>query len=229
MVCNVITADRANRLFWLGRYAERVYISLHLLRRYYDIVLDGDTKDLHEYYECLGIGGDTTREFQLSQLYDLNNICSIATSLSLAGDNAIVLRHDITSESMSYIQMSQALLEECSLLKEKNITRLQPVTDYMLAFFGSIDERVFDNRIRKFLKIGKLVENIDLHIRFNYPFFRIEEAYLKLKEYIAKIDFVADDKTIAKLDDLLTEDKYADQTAGYKECVLGFINSLVLV
>ncbi|MFI3283034.1 MAG: alpha-E domain-containing protein [Rikenellaceae bacterium] len=229
MVCNVITADRANRLFWLGRYAERVYISLHLLRRYYDMVLDGDTKDLHEYYECLGIGGDTTREFQLSQLYDLNNICSIATSLSLAGDNAIVLRHDITSESMSYIQMSQALLEECSLLKEKNITRLQPVTDYMLAFFGSIDERVFDNRIRKFLKIGKLVENIDLHIRFNYPFFRIEEAYLKLKEYIAKIDFVADDKTIAKLDDLLTEDKYADQTAGYKECVLGFISSLVLV
>ncbi len=229
MVCNVITADKANRLFWLGRYAERVYISLHLLRRYYDRVLDGDTKDLHEYYECLGVGGDTSREFQLSQLYDTNNICSIATSMSLAGDNAIVLRHDITSESISYIQMSQALLDECSAIKEKNITKLQPITDHMLAFFGSVDERVFDNRIRKLIKIGKLVENIDLHIRFNYPYFRIEEAYLKLKEYIGKVEFVADDKTIARLDELLTEEKYTDQTAGYKENVLGYINSLILV
>ncbi len=229
MVCNVITADKANRLFWLGRYAERVYISLHLLRRYYDRVLDGDTKDLHEYYECLGVGGDTSREFQLSQLYDTNNICSIATSMSLAGDNAIVLRHDITSESISYIQMSQALLDECSAIKEKNITKLQPITDHMLAFFGSVDERVFYNRIRKLIKIGKLVENIDLHIRFNYPYFRIEEAYLKLKEYIGKVEFVADDKTIARLDELLTEEKYTDQTAGYKENVLGYINSLILV
>ncbi|MFR9603300.1 MAG: alpha-E domain-containing protein [Rikenellaceae bacterium] len=229
MVCNVITADKANRLFWLGRYAERVYIGLHLLRRYYDRVLDGDTKDLNEYYTYLGVGGDVSREFQLSQLYDPNHICSIATSLALAGDNAIVLRRDITSESLSYIQMSQALLDECSAIMEKNITHLQPVTDHMLAFFGSIDERVFDKRIKKYLKIGKLIENLDLHIRFNYPFFRIEEAYETLKEDIAVVDAVADAKTIERLDDLLTDDKYSDQTAGYKESVLGYINSLVMV
>ncbi len=229
MVCNVITADKANRLYWLGRYAERVYISLHLLRRYYDKVLDGDTTDLHEYYTCLGVGGDTTPDFQLSQLYDLENICSIATSLSLASDNAIVLRHDITSESLSYIQMSQALLDECSTIKEKNITHLQPVTDHMLAFFGSVEERVFDKRIRKLLKIGKLIENLDLHIRFNYPFFRIEEAYLKLKEYIAQVEFVADEKTIERLNELIVDDKYSDQTAGYKDTLLGYINTLILV
>ncbi len=229
MVCNVITADKANRLFWLGRYAERVYISLHLLRRYYDKVLDGDIQDLNEYYTCLGVGGDVTREFQISQLYDLNNICSIATSMALASDNAIILRHDITSESLSYVQMSQALLNECSAIKEKNITHLQPITDHMLAFFGSIDERVFDKRIRKFLKIGKLIENLDLHIRFNYPFFRIDEVYQTLKEYISQVDAVADSKTIERLDDLLTEDKYMDQTVGYKETVLGYINTLVMV
>ena len=36
MTCYTISATKANRLYWLGRYAERVYISLHLLRRYYD-------------------------------------------------------------------------------------------------------------------------------------------------------------------------------------------------
>ncbi len=230
MVCTVITADKANRLYWLGRYAERVYISLHLLRRYYDRVLDGDIKDLREYYTCLNLDVDNlSREFQLSQLYDLNNICSIATSLSLAVDNGVVLRRDITSESLSYIQMSHSLLEECLGQNQKNITHLQSITDYMLAFFGSIDERVFDKPVRKLLKIGKLIENIDMHIRFNYPFFRVDEAYQTLKDDISIIEASVDFKTIERLDDLLTEEQYAEQGSGYKELVLGYINSLVLV
>lgn len=32
----ILTATKANQLFWLGRYVERVYLSLHLMRRYYD-------------------------------------------------------------------------------------------------------------------------------------------------------------------------------------------------
>ena len=230
MVCTVITADKANRLYWLGRYAERVYLSLHLLRRYYDRVLDGDIKNLKEYYKCLGLGQETLhREFQLSQLYDLDNICSIATSLALAVDNGVVLRRDITSESLSYIQMSQTLLEECRSANEKNITHLQPITDYMLAFFGSVDERVFETRIRKFLKIGKLIENIDMHIRFDYPFFRIDEAWQTLKEDITTISVAVDTKSIERLDDLLCEQSYDEQSAGYKELILGYINSLVLL
>lgn len=230
MVCNVITADKANRLFWLGRYAERVYISLHLLRRYYDMVLDGDTNDLTEYYSCLGIAGNASdRDFQITQLYDLENICSIATSMAHASDNAIVLRRDITSESLSYIQMSQALIDKCSRLKEKNITLLQPVTDNMLAFFGSIDERVFDKRVRAYLKMGKFIENLDLHIRFNYQFFRIEEVYDTLKEHIERIDAQVDGEAIKRLDALLTEEQYAAKAPGYKELILGYINTLVTV
>ncbi len=233
MVCNVITADKANRLYWLGRYAERVYISLHLLRRYHDKVIDGDIADLQEYYKNLGLvidEDDPNGElFQLSQLYSPINSCSIATSLISANDNAIVLRRDITSESLSYIQMSISLLTECSVRGEKNITLLQPVTDYMLAFFGSIDERVFDKRIRKFLKIGRYVENIELHIRFNYPFFRIEEVFLSLKEAFVKAGAAIDDYSLEQLERLLTEDNYSPESEAYRTTVLGYLGSLVLV
>ncbi len=233
MVCNVITADKANRLYWLGRYAERVYISLHLLRRYYDKVIDGDIADLHEYYQKLGVdtqGEDLDSElFQLSQLYSPVNNCSIISSLCGANDNAIVLRMDITSESFSYIQMSLALITECGIRGEKNITLLQPVTDYMLAFFGSIDERVFDKRIRKYLKTGRFVENIDLHIRFAYPFFRIEEVYTSLKEAVRKAGAAVDEYAMEQLDRLITEENYAPECEAYRNSVLGYLSSLVLV
>ncbi len=233
MVCNVITADKANRLYWLGRYAERVYISLHLLRRYYDKVIDGDIANLQEYYDLLGV--DTSDEeiddelFQLAQLYSPANSCSIYSSIYSANDNGIVLRRDITSESLSYIQMSMALITECGFRGQKNITLLQPVTDYMLAFFGSIDERVFDKRIRKFLKCGRFLENVDLHIRFCYPFFRIEEAFISLKEALQKSGASIDQYSMEQLDRLLCEELYAPDQEGYRTSVLGYLNSLVLV
>ncbi len=233
MVCNVITADKANRLYWLGRYAERVYISLHLLRRYYDKVIDGDIANLHEYYKNLGLDleeNDLDGElFQLAQLYSPVNSCSISSSLISANDNAIVLRRDITSESLSYIQMSMALMTECSVRGEKNITLLQPVTDYMLAFFGSIDERVFDKRIRKFLKMGRYIENIELHIRFCYPFFRIEEVFFSLKEAFVKAGAAIDEYSLEQLERLLTEENYSPENESYRTTVLGYLGSLVLV
>ncbi len=233
MVCNVITADKANRLYWLGRYAERVYISLHLLRRYYDRVIDGDIANLHDYYEKLGVdtmGEDLNSElFQLSQLYSLSNNCSIYSSLCGANDNAIVLRRDITSESLSYIQMSLSLITECGVRGEKNITLLQPVTDYMLAFFGSIDERVFDKRVRKFLKAGRFIENIDLHLRFHYPFFRIEEVFISLKEALVKAGIVVDEYSMEQLDRLLTEENYDPESVKYRSSVQGYLSSLVLI
>ncbi len=233
MVCNVITADKANRLFWLGRYAERVYISLHLLRRYYDKVIDGDIANIQEYYTLLGVdthGEDVESElFQLGQLYSISNHCSIYSSIYSANDNGIILRRDITSESLSYIQMSMSLITECGMRGEKNITLLQPVTDYMLAFFGSIDERVFDKRIRKFLKSGRFIENLDLHIRFCYPFFRIEEVFLSLKEALVKAGAAVDQYSMEQLDRLLTEEAYNPSCESYRASVLGYLNSLVLI
>ncbi len=233
MVCNVITADKANRLYWLGRYAERVYISLHLLRRYHDKVIDGDIANLSEYYSNLGV--ESTDEsldselFQLSQLYSPVESCSILSSVVSANDNAIVLRREITSESLSYIQMSLSLINHCSVMGEKNITLLQPVTDYMLAFFGSIDERVFDPYVRNYLKIGHYVENIELHLRFHYPFFRIEEVFESLKGAFLKADAAIDSYSLEQLERLLTEENYTPDCPTYRASVLGYLGSLVLV
>ena len=42
---NLISATKANSLYWLGRYEERVYITLHLLRKCYDKMIDGELEE----------------------------------------------------------------------------------------------------------------------------------------------------------------------------------------
>lgn len=172
ITCNAISAIKANRLYWLGRYTERVYISLHLLRCYYDKMIDGEPKEYEEYYQKLDTSNPypDMESFRMGYMYDDKNPCSLVSGLMAANDNAIVLREEIMSETLSYVELSLAYIRKSAEKKDGNITDLQPITDYLLAFWGSVDERVFDERVRNFLRIGKLVENMDMHIRFDYPF-----------------------------------------------------------
>ena len=231
MMCYAIPATKANRLYWLGRYAERVYISLHLLRHYYDRMIDGDPKDYEEYYQKLDISDlyGNNEAFRLGQMYDPQNVGSLISGLELANDNAIVLREEIKSESLSYIQMSLCHIQQCAARQEKNITVLQPITDYLLAFFGSIDERVFDERLRNLIKMGRLVENIDMHIRFDYPYYRIEEAYESLKGCAEIEDNLFDPMILQRLDELIREDLYEAKADNYKQTLLTYLNHLVLL
>lgn len=141
ITCNTISAIKANRLYWLGRYTERVYISLHLLRRYYDKMIDGKPKEYEEYYQKLDISNPypDKESFRIGYMYDDKNPCSLMSGLTAATDNAIVLREEIMSETLSYIELSLSYIRKSAEKKDDNITDLQPITDYLLAFWGSFE------------------------------------------------------------------------------------------
>ena len=127
---------------------------------------------------------DSTDDFKLGLMYDKSNEASLISCLEYANDNAIVLREELMSETLSYIQMSIVNMKKAAEKNDMNITNLQPVTDYLLAFWGSLDERIFDERVRNFLEVGRLIEYIDMHIRFNYSYSRISEAFTKLSNCV---------------------------------------------
>ena len=129
-------------------------------------MIDGKPKEYEEYYQKLDTSNPypDKESFWIGYMYDDKNPCSLMSGLTAANDNAIVLREEIMSETLSYIELSLSYIRKSAEKKDDNITDLQPITDYLLAFWGSIDERVFDERVRNFLRIGKLVENIDMHI-----------------------------------------------------------------
>ena len=229
--CNAISATKANRLYWLGRYAERVYLSLHLLRKSYDTMIDGQDQRYLDYYKQLDASNvyPDKLSFMLGYMYDDKNPNSLLSGIERANDNAIVLREEIMSETLSYIQLSLVKLKEAAAAGTTNITELQCVTDYLLAFWGSADERIYDDNIRALMCMGRLVENIDMHVRFDYPFYRIEESYERLKNIADDIEGIFDTMILDHLEELLTEDCYRPDDQGYKSMLLKYINHLVLL
>lgn len=184
----VISANTANQLFWLGRYAERGYLMLHLMRRAYDEVIDVPVgeKPYSDFLEKLGgyVANNMTSSYQMmAQLYDPNTVSSLYNIIERMMDNAIVLRSIICSESFAYIELCRDLLKQKSASKEMNITELQPITDWLLAFWGSIRERVYGQSYA-LLEVGRLVEHLDMNMRFEYKHYRIDEAWDMLKRYM---------------------------------------------
>lgn len=179
---NIISPTKANHLYWLGRYVERVYMTLHILRKCYDKMIDGKPEDYEHFWNKLDAQNTykSVEDFKSGMLYDDANINSVLSSLNHALDNAILLREDITSETLSFIEMSIAHMKKCKMANVSNITELQNITDWMLAFWGSCEERVINNSERNMMMVGKYVEKMDMCLRFNYPFSTIDFVYSKL-------------------------------------------------
>ncbi len=209
---NILSANEANRLYWLGRYEERVYVALHLLRKCYDKMIDGQQSDYYHFWEKFNVENiyASNEEFEYGMLYDENNINSIAFSQRRAMDNAMELRNDITSETLSYIEMSIAKIKELKGNKETNITTLQPITDWALAFFGSAHQRIENNMVLSTIFAGRIVEYLDAMIRFDYPIERLRFAFEGLNDYTDKIPGLTDNDALLNAKALLDNNMPGD-------------------
>ena len=204
-----ISSAKASRLFWLGRYAERVYLTLHMLRKHFDIMIDEDKDSYIVFCTKMGIENKyrSAEDFTKRYLFDLSNPESVINMLERVKDNAMMLREEIMTETLCYIELSIAHMNKPEV-QNHGIEGLQRITDYMLAFWGSIDERIVDNQIRHSIKFGKYLESLDLHIRFDYPFNRIEEIFERMLHPIEKECYICDEMTLVTLKQHLTFDDY---------------------
>ena len=204
-----ISVAKATHLYWLGRYAERIYMSLHQVRKYYDLMIDQDHEAYVTFCHHMGIENQylSAEDFMQKYLFDASNPDSVINMLELANNNAILLREEIKSETLSYLQLCRTHIKE---LRYQNINELQMITDSMLAFWGSVDQRIFSSPIRHTIKLGKYIESLDLHLRFNYPFRKIEPIYHRLLEVMEEDPFLYDEMIALHLKSKFTFDDYKD-------------------
>ncbi len=227
----VISPTKANTLFWLGRYEERVYLTLHQLRKCYDKMIDGAPEDYQTFWSKLDAMGmyQTNDEFTLGMMYDKTYPCSVIAAQTKAMDNAILLREDIMSESLSYIEMSVALMNECKEKSEKNVICLQPIIDWSLAFWGAAEQYLQNHNALNIMMTGRNIENLDMQVRFGYSYERVQLAFDSLKRYRQQKHDFFDTEVVGELESMLKKELFDINNIAYKNRLLTSINKLAKV
>jgi len=165
----IISVDRADRLFWLGRYTERVYTTIRLYSDSFDELIDGIADNYVDFCKMIDIPDvyGSKEVFEEKYPFDEMNPDSIISNLNRAYDNAIELRDEIGSEVLSYIQLAIYAMNKAKI-SNAPLIELQYVLDNLLAFWGIVDDDIDSEMTRNMIKVGRRIERIDLYGRLRH-------------------------------------------------------------
>ena len=164
----IISIEQTDRLYWLGRYTERVYTTMRQYFITYDQLLDEEGLEYADFCRRLEIPNiyESSEDFCARYPFDENDANSIVSNLRRAYDNAIVLREEIGSEALAYIQLAIYEMQKAAA-SPAPLLEFQRVLDNLMAFWGICDDLIASENVRNILKVGKRVERIDLFGRLH--------------------------------------------------------------
>lgn len=202
----IISLEQKDRLLWLGRYSERVYTTIRLFFMAYDSFID----DLNITYEELCRQLDipdvygSKKEFCKKYAFDEEDVNSIFSNLNRAYDNAIVLREELGTETLSYIQLAIYDMNKAKISKAPLI-ELQKVKDNILAFWGIADDVIASDKVRNIIKTGKRLERVDIYARLKRPREDLKREVDRLVPRIAKSGLDYDKDKVENIKRLVEE------------------------
>lgn len=183
---DIISLEKVDNLIWLGRYSERVYLTIKEFFVSYDRMIE-DPDFYVKYCEDFRIPNvySDMDDFVHKYVQDKHNPSSLLASLNKAYDNCIVLRNELGTETMAYLEMS---LNELSEIEDFNsfIIDLQGVLDHILAFWSCLDDDVENYEVRNLIKLGKRLERFDIYLRLHKPVDTLVKACDMLEHRLGK-------------------------------------------
>lgn len=202
----IISIDKVDNLIWLGRYSERVYLTIREFFEGYDKMLE-NPETYVQYCQQMQIPNiySNVTDFVDRYILDPNDLNSIYSNLDRAYANCIVLRNEITTETLSYLEMALSVLKDMDDM-DAFLLDLQKVIDYILAFWASLEENVMDYEVRSMVKLGKRQECLDMYLRLRKKGELLDKAYKMLVSRLQKNYLPYDLMALQELDSLLQED-----------------------
>lgn len=185
----IISIEKADHLFWLGRYTERVFTTLRMFFKYFDEMLDMDNRVYEGFCEKLSIPViyQDMDDFIDKYLFSAEDPNSVYSNMLRALDNGVVLRDELSSDALSYIQMTLDCMEQVKAHGNALAYDLQPVKDYLFAFWGCLDDNMEDEEGRNIIKCGKYLERLDLYMRLDFPYTYVEKEFSKFRNRLNKV------------------------------------------
>ncbi|MFI3208101.1 MAG: alpha-E domain-containing protein [Eubacteriales bacterium] len=178
--------NKNNRLYWLGRYTERVYQGIENIRIINDKILDNTPVDIADFRRRLGITSttfSTSEEFCSRYAFDRTMPESLLSTADSMLGNGMVLRDILGTQTLSYIQMAVSALEEASVSQAFDV-QLQWVMDDIMAFRGSYAEYIEESEVRNTIRSGASVERVGTLLRLE-----VEDAIIikEINKLVARL------------------------------------------
>ena len=204
----VISIKSSDNLFWLGRYVERVFTTLNAFTECYDIMIDTNDEEYINFCRRLGIANNYScrQEFISSFLFDSNDPASIYASLLHAYDNAVEMRNVISSDTLAYLQLAVDIMEKSSS-SNAPLLKVQEVTDWIFAFWGSADDNIEAEVSRNILKFGRSIERLDLYTRLDYPVEMLRKEFSIMLNRLYKVGIDFNSHSIERLSRMILEEE----------------------
>ena len=211
----IISIEHSDRLYWLGRYSERVYTTLNIFSDQYYSMIDLKEEEYKDYCRKQDIPDIyySAESFAQRYCFDEEDPNSIISNLTRAYDNAVVMREEIGSNTLAYIQMAVYAMNKAKI-SEAPIFELQRVKDNIVAFWGIVDDSIDDEHVRSMIKLGKRVERLDLYARMHMDRQELIRETEKLNRRIGRTGLSYSKKSLAHINYLIEADEI-----DYKELV----------
>ena len=204
----IISVENTDRLYWLGRYSERVYTTLRIFSEHYDSMIDLEDEEYQDFCRRQEIPNIYTSvtDFANRYCFDEEDENSILSNLTRAYDNAIVLREEIGSTALSYVQLAVYAMNDA----KKSIApllELQKTRDNIVAFWGMVDDSVDEEHVRSIIKFGKRVERIDIFARMHMSTEELRRQVARLNSRIVLTGLSYNKRGLAHINYLVEEEE----------------------
>ena len=222
-----LSTKQTDHLFWLGRYLERVKMTLELTSELYDLLLDStDAFDVQKLCERLSIPNiyNDVHDFATRYMFDKDDPNSVPANLERAFDNAIVMRDVLTTNTLSYIQLATNTMARARV-SASPMLELQETTDYIYAFWGAVEDNVTDVRTRYIMRTGRSVERIDLLLRLRLSDDKLPAEATRLVNRLYRSRMNYDPEVFQRLVETFEREDWAS----FASQLLGDVNCLVQI
>ncbi|QSZ41924.1 kinase [Sulfurimonas aquatica] len=168
---HLITANVATNLYWLGRYLERMVVTLDEILVAYDKIIDVDKNAGKELYKKFDIELEYTDAIDFLQKAIFGeHSANLLSAVQNARESAIISRNHLHNNAFGETIELHALFQSASnspVLVDYKL--LDTAHSLIREIWGSVSKREYRSGRLLFFRLGKLVEEADYRIRFNLP------------------------------------------------------------
>jgi len=181
----LLTANVATNLYWLGRYIERTEATLNQIVIAYDEIIDVNKDAGVELYKNFSteLTYGSAQDFLEKAIFGEHS-ANLAILVGYARENAIISRNHINTQAFGEIIALHALFQKSSHdLAEIDYKLIDAAHSLISEMWGEISKTEYKRISDYFLRLGQLVEKADFNFRFDAD----KETGLVIIEEINKI------------------------------------------